>query len=52
MENADKQIAWFPASYLEQISAHKDRVGQCSVPAAEATLRGTCWPDTACYTRI
>lgn len=24
MENADKQIAWFPASYLEQISAHKD----------------------------
>lgn len=24
VENADKQIAWFPASYLEQISAHKD----------------------------
>lgn len=24
VENADKQIAWFPASYLEQISVHKD----------------------------
>lgn len=24
MENADKQIAWFPASYLEEIDAHKD----------------------------
>lgn len=24
MENADKQIAWFPASYLEDIDVHKD----------------------------
>ncbi|KGL85996.1 NADPH oxidase organizer 1, partial [Charadrius vociferus] len=24
VENADKQIAWFPASYLEDIDAHKD----------------------------
>lgn len=24
VENADKQIAWFPASYLEEIGAHKD----------------------------
>ncbi|NXK20822.1 NOXO1 oxidase, partial [Arenaria interpres] len=24
VENADKQIAWFPASYLEEIDAHKD----------------------------
>lgn len=24
MENADKQIAWFPASYLEEIDLHKD----------------------------
>ena len=24
MENADKQIAWFPASYLEEIDVHKD----------------------------
>ncbi|NXT84327.1 NOXO1 oxidase, partial [Zapornia atra] len=24
VENADKQIAWFPASYLEEIDVHKD----------------------------
>ncbi|KFQ76293.1 NADPH oxidase organizer 1, partial [Phaethon lepturus] len=24
VENADKQIAWFPASYLEKIDVHKD----------------------------
>ncbi|XP_009966172.3 NADPH oxidase organizer 1 [Tyto alba] len=24
VENADKQIAWFPASYLEEIDIHKD----------------------------
>lgn len=24
MENADKQIAWFPASYLEEIDVHED----------------------------
>uniref|UniRef100_A0A8C3KBH7 NADPH oxidase organizer 1 n=1 Tax=Calidris pygmaea TaxID=425635 RepID=A0A8C3KBH7_9CHAR len=24
VENADKQIAWFPAPYLEEIDAHKD----------------------------
>ncbi|KFP17364.1 NADPH oxidase organizer 1, partial [Egretta garzetta] len=24
VENADKQIAWFPASYLEEIDLHKD----------------------------
>ncbi|KFZ64378.1 NADPH oxidase organizer 1, partial [Podiceps cristatus] len=24
VENADKQIAWFPASYLEEIDAHRD----------------------------
>ncbi|KAK4813429.1 hypothetical protein QYF61_005377 [Mycteria americana] len=24
VENADKQIAWFPASYLEEIDAHED----------------------------
>lgn len=24
MENADKQIAWFPASYLEEIDIYKD----------------------------
>ncbi|NXC42212.1 NOXO1 oxidase, partial [Penelope pileata] len=24
VENSDKQIAWFPASYLEEIDAHKD----------------------------
>ncbi|XP_008488772.2 NADPH oxidase organizer 1 [Calypte anna] len=24
VENADKQLAWFPASYLEELDAHKD----------------------------
>ena len=24
VENTDKQIAWFPASYLEEIDVHKD----------------------------
>ncbi|NXA02891.1 NOXO1 oxidase, partial [Nesospiza acunhae] len=30
VENADKQIAWFPASYLEELDAYEDMQNACS----------------------
>lgn len=47
VENADKQIAWFPASYLEEIDVHKD-IQNALTSNEEGKYPSDPWDTTFC----